>query len=142
MNSKLTDSQLLMFIKENDNNFTPPLRDSLDLNAYSQKLWENAELITEFSGNTPIAVSATYMNDSNSNVAYLSYINVSSDFQNKGIGKILIGKTISRSKEKGFKELRLEVKRNNEVALHFYLNIGFVKIKNNDSSFIMSLPLF
>jgi len=59
------------------------------------------------------------------NIAYLDYIQVKTEWINKGIGHKLIEKSINWSKEKGARIIYTETGKNNEKAIKFYQKHSF-----------------
>jgi len=59
------------------------------------------------------------------NIAYLNYIQVKTDWMNKGVGHRLIEKYVSWAREKGARIIYTETGRNNEGAIKFYQRHGF-----------------
>lgn len=72
-------------------------------------------------------------------------IDVHPDFQNKGLGSILLKYTIFKIKKKGYKNITLQVDENNVIALKLYKKFGFEivkKYKEKDKlRYYMSLKL-
>ena len=66
-----------------------------------------------------IGLSAIYANDSINHIGYISLIGIKKEYQNRGLGKELLQETLSFMKEKGMKECRLEVDKENLNALSF-----------------------
>jgi len=59
------------------------------------------------------------------NIVYLDYIQVKTEWINKGIGHKLIEKCINWTKEKGARIIYTETGKNNERAIRFYKKHGF-----------------
>jgi GNAT superfamily N-acetyltransferase len=57
--------------------------------------------------------------------AYLGFMFVKPEFRGRGINQLLIHYLIAWSKEKGIKEIKLDVYAENEAALKAYSKIGF-----------------
>jgi len=74
-------------------------------------------------------------------------IGVKKEFQGKGIGGELLKRLIKLSKERGAKQIILEVNEKNRKAISLYRRFGFIKIserKNyygSDSALILKLNL-
>lgn len=63
---------------------------------------------------------------SNQNRILLHNIGVKEEYQNKGIGRILLKDAIKESKEMGFRLMNLLVASKNKIALDLYTSEGFV----------------
>lgn len=59
------------------------------------------------------------------NIAYLDYIQVKTDWMNKGVGHGLIEKCLNWAKEKGTRIIYTETGKDNERAIKFYQKHGF-----------------
>jgi len=59
------------------------------------------------------------------NIVYLDYIQVKTDWMNKGVGHRLIEKCVDWAREKGARIIYTETGRNNEGAIKFYQRHGF-----------------
>jgi ribosomal protein S18 acetylase RimI-like enzyme len=59
------------------------------------------------------------------NIAYLDYIQVSTDQINRGVGHKLIERCINRARERGARIIYTETGKNNEGAIKFYQRHGF-----------------
>lgn len=70
---------------------------------------------------------ATYINDLDTKIAYITLFAVHKEYRNKKIGSTLIDYVIKVAKEKQMSELKLEVKKSNNVAMNFYINKGFIQ---------------
>jgi ribosomal protein S18 acetylase RimI-like enzyme len=121
-----TSGEINEFLKKSDNEFHPRLSSRVNIKDYSEKLCENAVLIIAKLNNQDIVgINAFYANDINSMKAYLSNINVLQEYQGIGIASNLIKKMITYLNHKGFKEISLEVYKDNLNAISLYKYFGF-----------------
>lgn len=107
-----------------------------DLNDYVFKLLNNATIIT-YTENSLMAFVAFYCNDEKNEDAYLSLILVDDILKGKGIGKSLLKTSINILEEKGFKNFRLEVLKNNKPALKLYKSFDFTIVAESDHFYKM-----
>lgn len=129
------DRKLLMdFLKEVDRYFSPNLSQKTELSVFCDKLLRKAKLFVSYSGGGKIiGLVALYANDFSNRYAYIPIVAVHKDFRNKGIAKTLVESAISYVRSMSRKEIRtLGIHTNNEVALHLYLEKGFVKLDEKD----------
>jgi len=81
--------------------------------------------------------------------AHILNIATHPDFRRRGIARALLSFTLSRLKEKGVREIFLEVRRSNAPAQKLYHDFGFKKIgiregyygNNNEDAIIMALEV-
>ena len=78
---------------------------------------------SEFLGYIELTEDRDYF--TNDRVAYISAIAVTSAGEDKGIGKVLMGKAEKWCLEKGCKQIVLDVFKANDNAIHFYRHLGY-----------------
>ena len=91
----------------------------------SKKFHSNGHVIYATEDNLPLGFCAYYANDYTNYNAYLSMIIVVSAAQGMGIGKTLLKKVIDDCRIKGMRYIRLEVAKDNNLAICFYEKNGF-----------------
>lgn len=135
----LEEKELYKCLNFFDNYFSPTLTERVkDLKAYTKKLINNAKnfyIITE--DGEIVGFVSFYCNDLVNKTAYLTQIATNNKFKHKGIGKKLLNICIENCKEENMKLLKLEVQKNNSIAIDFYTKNGFFKFDENDLSFFM-----
>ncbi|MDR2045044.1 MAG: ribosomal protein S18-alanine N-acetyltransferase [Clostridium sp.] len=57
---------------------------------------------------------------------FLSNVAVRENFRRKGIGEAMLRRLIGQAREKGVRDITLEVRASNTAAIHFYKKIGFL----------------
>lgn len=107
--------------------FPTPLHRRLALESYAAKLLERADIGCAVHGNRIIGFAAVYVNDTETKVAYLSMLAVLPEYQNQGIGKMMMSRIIALAREEGMRTLWLDVERSNYGAQRFYQSLGFRK---------------
>ena len=106
--------------------FTVPLKLRVgNLDDYSEKLKNNAKFITINNDEGVIGFVAYYINSPDKIQAYISQIAVINRFRSKGIGKKLIEYVIDDIRNTGFKQIKLEVDKENKPAIQLYNRYGF-----------------
>ncbi len=88
-----------------------------------------------------IGFTAFYCNDFTDKIAFLSMIIIKDEFQNRGLGNVMLIDCMNRCKEKNMDVLRLSVDCNNRRAIKFYEKKGFVQVRTNENSFLMEIKL-
>lgn len=102
--------------------FYPPLKERLDLDAYSGKLHEKAIVLVAEGG---VGFVVVYANDKELQTAYIPFIGVLPSAQSQGVGKSLLNASMDCSRANGMTKIRLEVRMDNERARRFYEGNGF-----------------
>ncbi len=115
--------------------------DCVNLIEYAQKIRQNATTIEMWDADTLVGLCACYMNDYQTQTAYITHIAISPQYRGFGYGKQLLESTISIAKERGFRHLNLEVLKTNTPALRLYLSHHFTIIEDRRTKYLMSLPL-
>ena len=97
------------------------------------KISKYADFYAVFCPNV-VGYLAIYANNYIDKIAYITLIAVVPEYQNMGIGKMLLKKCEQIAVNKGFKVVRLEVKKNNTNAIMFYKRNGFNIIDDASSN--------
>ena len=107
----------------------PHLKEKVDnLQSFSNKLNQYANVIVLQKDGKNIAMSAFYSNDVIDFTGYITLIGVKSDYRGLNIGNRIMNETILIMKKCGMKKVCLEVDNDNVQALGFYKHIGFKEI--------------
>lgn len=133
-NLKLQTEFIIDYFKENDSIFVPSLRSRVNIFDYSEKIFKYAEHFYVLRKGRIICFSACYMNYGQESVAFITSISVVKDYQGQGIGNKLLNKIIDLAKNKKIKKIRLEVNSENDKALNFYLNNGFIALRSEEAN--------
>lgn len=105
--------------------FIPPLSSYVNILKYSQKLYAIAENYEAWHGTNLIGLVSIYLNDLQSQSAYISNVSVDMRYQNHGIARTLLSKAIAHGEEIGFHIVKLDVFRVNAKAINLYHGLGF-----------------
>ena len=107
----------------------------------SQKYSEFGNVIVIEIKDQPLGVCAFYTNDNIEKKAYLSLIAINNNYQNQGLGTLMLNKVKEISINEGMKYLLLEVDNNNKRAIAFYEKNDFVCLQENLNSSIYGCVL-
>lgn len=122
-------------------NFEPPLHTYLDVNAYVEKILNNAERFECWDGDKLVGFLGVYCNDHTNKVSYITLVSVDSAYGRQGIAKTLMDEAESFCKANKFKSIALEVYDNNMPAINLYEKRGFVVEIVSGHSLIMTKGL-
>lgn len=106
---------------------------------YLLKIKNNAEVISITIKGRVVGCAVYYCNDFESKTAYLSMLIVDKEYYGRGIGGWLLDAFIMKVKTLGFNWCKLEVRNDNDGAIHVYSKKGFTKMDESAGNLIMSL---
>lgn len=113
----------------------PPLSESVDLGAYSEKLYNHALFVAAEDDGEIIGLTAYYRN-SEANQLYIPLICVDSSSRSRGVGSMMLSRLTELSAE-GFCSIALEVKKTNIPAYQFYKKHGFIEKEDRGEKLLM-----
>lgn len=115
--------------------FDPPLSDSVNLEAYAEKIIRFAYIYEARYNGQFAGIVAFYMNE---NYSFITFIAVSDEYQGTDVSQSLLEIVFENSRKEGVLEIRLEVFANNERAKEFYVKSGFRIHICNSSSYVLT----
>jgi len=121
---------------ENNFDVLEEMFERVNLIEYSIKLSLNAKHFCLFQQDEVVGFMAAYFNDVENKIAYISTVSIFPQFQGQGVGGEMLDKACCYANKLGFKVVRLQVRKNNDGALRFYINHGFSKVKTLEESYI------
>lgn len=130
--------QIFLHLNECDNLFLPPLSETIDLAAYSQKIKNNAETFEAWSCNRLIGLFAVYCNDLITKKAFITNVSVVSDFSGKQVATTLMNSVLRRMYENNITAIELEVTEENTKAISLYVKHGFKIEQKKDAKIKMT----
>lgn len=134
---RIASDEALCWLQGCDENFCPPKWSLERLEKYASKLSTFAfwtYLLKEDGGK--IGFVAYYLNEENKTV-YISIIAVAKNFRRFGYGRKLLQNLIESVSEK-YKDISLEVSKNNGGALSLYQSFGFALKKDRGEKVLMT----
>lgn len=114
--------------------FPDPLSSRVDIQTYTNRLINNAEIYFLKFENLVVGVIGFYINNKVNLKSYISIISVLPNFQGQGCGKILINSCVSAAMKAGMCEISLHVHMDNIKAQKFYTANGFSRDKIDPKS--------
>jgi ribosomal protein S18 acetylase RimI-like enzyme len=136
-----TKNDLLLHLEMCDSLFIPPLTTKVALKEYAVKIHENGILFEAWNKKYLIGLIATYFNDPERSIGFITNVSVVKEYNNKGVATELLKITKKYAIENDFKKIKLEVNPGNEIALQFYIKNNFKIITKEANSVIMELLL-
>lgn len=130
--------KLLQQIIDENNHPEKGIKIPYDTGEYTEKLLKNATIIPYYEQERILGFIAFYANDPKKENAFLTMILISTEAQNRGIGKFLLDFSIQQIRKKGFKQYNLEVLKSNTKAISFYRSFDFIITKENETFYVMT----
>jgi ribosomal protein S18 acetylase RimI-like enzyme len=139
--NRSTTSDVLIHLQEVSANFSPPLDERIDLPAYAAKMNDKAERFEAWENGKLEGLIAVYANDPLLEKAFITNVSVAGKFMGKGIANQLLDNCEAFIREKGFREIQLEVGKEAMPAIRFYTKHGYTESGQNDTSKFMHKKL-
>ncbi|MGD9494010.1 MAG: GNAT family N-acetyltransferase [Bacteroidales bacterium] len=115
-------------------NFTPPLNETIDIEAYSFKIYKFAVTFEAWYNNQLVGLIAAYFNDEINKTAFITNVSVLKSFQGFGIASALLKKCIEYAKKNNMQKIALEVHTANSSAINLYRKFCFIENITRSSS--------
>jgi len=136
---KLPEKRISDFFKEHDNDYFERLSDRIDIDDYSQKIYQNATHFTLYDGDTLIGFSPCYFNDDAKEKAYISSLTITDGYRRSKLGSTLLSQIKTYAVDQGVKQLIVSVHSNNKNSINFYNQNEFSVDENNEETQSCSL---
>lgn len=136
-----TAEQILLHLKECNENFVPFLDTRVNLEEYSKKIFDKAVTFEAWLDGAVVGLVAAYFNDFESLVGYITSVSINKDYFGKGVASRLIRDCITYANDNNFKEINLEVYKNNDQAISLYKRFGFVGCGVKNDLIMMKLKI-
>ena len=120
-----------------DGDFIPKLSSRVNINDFSKKIAEKTTTFEAWNGQILAGMLSAYFNNPEIKTGYINNISVIREYVGNGIASKLLDMCIDYAKEYSFKEVRLEVFKDNIRAIELYKKFGFRIFKNNNDFMIM-----
>lgn len=138
LSNQASEAQIVEHLSRCDADFVPPLRGRIDINDYAKKIASKAMRLEAWSGGTLVGLVATYCNDQEKRMAYITSVSVLKAWTGNGVARQLVSHCIAYSKMSGMQQISLEVASGNTPAIRLYEKSGFVAGRTNSSFVIMN----
>ena len=135
--STASTQQVLEHLKKCKDNFVPGLDKKVDIDVYAKKIMEHAITFEAWDANELIALIAAYFNDKKNNLAFITSVSTMKNYEKMGIASKLLETCIKYAEENRFKEINLQVSRDNMSAIRLYSKFGFIQKENEEGELLM-----
>ena len=134
-----SEQEIYSHLMKCNESFITNLAKRVNLEEYSKKIFEKAVTFEAWSGDTLVGLVAAYFNDPDGQVGYITNVSTIRTYMGKGIASELMNMCIQYAKQYNVKEIKLEVCKDNNPAIHLYKEFGFMDYKNKDDFMLMKL---
>jgi ribosomal protein S18 acetylase RimI-like enzyme len=138
---KASQKDLFLHLESCDYLFVPPLSYKVNLQDYSQKLFEKSQTFEAWHEKKLVGLIAVYFNDRQSKKGFVSNVSVLENYNNKGIGSQLIKMIKEYAKNNDFTKILLEVNSKNINAIALYKKHHFEIEHEEKGSLVMGFRI-
>lgn len=124
-------NEIFLHLQEVNTSFIPTLSSIVDLEVFAKKIYDNAVTFEALHNKKIVGLLSVYYNNGTTREGFLNHIAVNNTYKNQGISKILMANCIEYGINNGFKSIKLEVSKDNQVAIKLYENYGFVEVSKS-----------
>lgn len=124
-------NKLCLYMREHDNDFTPPISSKVEIEEYVKKLTTHGKVILCNFNDKIIGVAAFYCNSAD--FAFLSYLSVDKKHRKQGIANKLISRMIKYCETTPVSGIKTNTWKNNK-AIDFYKANSFKVIDSLDKN--------
>ncbi len=111
------------------------------LNYYSKKIFEKSITFEAWIGDTVTGLIAAYFTNVESQSAFITSVSVIKNQRGLGIASELLNNCVDYAQQNGFKEIHLEVNKENIPAINFYKKFNFIHLDFSEEKMIMKLEI-
>lgn len=112
-----------------DGNFADPLSSRVDLDAYADKLAENAVCFEAWDGDLLVGMINAYLNDMSNGTGFITNVSVLREYMGRGVASSLLDTCLGYAASLGFSRMQLDVSPNDQPAIKLYSRAGFRAVK-------------
>ena len=135
-----SEKEICQHLKECDGNFFPSLSERINIENYSKKIATKSITFEAWIENILVGLVAIYM-DSSSHSAFITNVSVLKKYMGNKIAAELTSRCLEYVKQNNFKEIQLEVHKDNGNAIGLYKKFNFIKNGSKGNIDIMRLEI-
>lgn len=133
--------QIAEHLSRCDADFVPPLSTRVKIKDYALKIASKATRFEAWSGGALVGLVATYDNDQEKRIAYITNVSVLNEWTGQGIAQSLMNQCVAHVNILGMRQISMEVAADNTPAINLYEKSGFIVRKKNGPFADMNLYL-
>lgn len=135
-----TENDIHVHLNNCNDSFVPPLNTRINLTDYSKKIYDNAITFEAWNDQELIGLIASYFNKEN-DFGFITNVSIIKEHMGAGIASKLLKMCMAYAKNHHYKNIKLEVIKDNIPAINFYKKYNFTQIDTKTDSLIMSYTL-
>ncbi len=139
--NKASAEEIGQHLRKCDVDFVPFLSSRVEIGDYAKKIASKAMRCEAWSNGTLIGMVATYCNDPEKSVAYVTSVSLIKEWMRKGIAAHMMSQCIKYVHAHGMRQIYLEVASDNVPAIRLYEKCGFTASNVNPPFVTMNLYL-
>jgi len=128
---------IYLHLQECKDSFRPSLDKTVNIRQYSEKILKKAITFEAWEGSVLVGLLAVYFNDTKKQAGFITNVSVVKEYKGLGVASALMGMCIRYAKQYKFKEIGLEMRKDNTTAAALYDKFGFINFKDS-GNFILS----
>jgi ribosomal protein S18 acetylase RimI-like enzyme len=136
-----SEQEIYSHLMKCNENFIPHLEKKVNIQEYSRKIFEKAVTFEAWVDGILAGLVAAYFNDLENRFGYVTNVSRMKRYAGLGIASGLMNLCIKYARQRNFKEIRLEVHKDNGAAVSLYRKSGFVDYESKNDSLFMKLEL-
>lgn len=134
-----SQTQIFEHLKNCSKLFKPDLKTYVDLEKYSEKIFNNSTRFELYFLDSLIGLLAVYQKTNE--VVFITNLSIEEEHNGIGLAKQLLISSINNLANNGTKEIELEVFKQNEKAKKFYFNNSFKIVEESTDKYILKLKI-
>jgi ribosomal protein S18 acetylase RimI-like enzyme len=129
---------ILNHLNNCDDNFIPKLSSKVNLQDYSNKIFDNAVRYEAWFNNDLIGLVAVYQNIIKQEM-FITNVSIENKYTGNGIANQLMNQLLILFNSQDFNKIKLEVEVNNKIAINLYTKYNFKLESQNANSLTLEL---
>lgn len=118
-------SEVRIHLQNVDKNFTPSLSSVVNLEVFAKKIYNNTVRFEAWSNQKLVGLLCAYYNNHATKNGFINHIAIENLYKRQGVSKKLMAICIEYGINNGFKDITLEVSKDNQIARKLYEDFDF-----------------
>jgi len=124
--NEASEAEIAEHLRRCDGDFRPPLSSRVRIDDYARKIASKAMRFEARSGGRLAGLLAVYCNDRERSIAFITSVSVVREFSRHGVAAQLLRQCIQTVRDRGMRQISLEVAKDNVAAIGLYAKNGFL----------------
>jgi ribosomal protein S18 acetylase RimI-like enzyme len=135
--NRATEEEMAAHLVLCDSRFVPPLSSRVTISEYAHKIYTRAMRFEAWTGGALVGLVGIYTDNHPERFAYITTVSVLATTPEPRIASQLLDKSAEYLKDSGFRQVELEVDRENQRAIRLYERHGFIALKVSGRTVLM-----